>query len=49
VIFGVLLNRFNTFVIAYNPPYTETSYFPSISYPGLKKKREIQVSISATS
>jgi Ni/Fe-hydrogenase subunit HybB-like protein len=30
VIFGVLLNRFNNFVIAYNPPYTETSYFPSI-------------------
>jgi len=30
VIFGVLLNRFNTFVIAYNPPYTDTSYFPSI-------------------
>ena len=30
VIFGVLINRFNNFVIAYNPPYTETSYFPSI-------------------
>jgi Ni/Fe-hydrogenase subunit HybB-like protein len=30
VIFGVVLNRFNNFVIAYNPPYTETSYFPSI-------------------
>jgi Ni/Fe-hydrogenase subunit HybB-like protein len=30
VIFGVLLNRFNNFVIAYNPPYTESSYFPSI-------------------
>ena len=30
VIFGVLLNRFNNFVIAYNPPYTETSYFPAI-------------------
>jgi Ni/Fe-hydrogenase subunit HybB-like protein len=30
VIFGVLLNRFNNFVIAYNPPYTDTSYYPSI-------------------
>lgn len=30
VIFGVLLNRFNNFVIAYDPPYTEASYFPSI-------------------
>jgi len=30
VIFGVVLNRFNNFVIAYNPPYTDTSYFPSI-------------------
>lgn len=30
VISGVVLNRFNNFVIAYNPPYTETSYFPSI-------------------
>ena len=30
VIFGVVLNRFNNFVIAYNPPYTEASYFPSI-------------------
>jgi Ni/Fe-hydrogenase subunit HybB-like protein len=30
VIIGVVLNRFNTFVIAYNPPYTDTSYFPSI-------------------
>jgi Ni/Fe-hydrogenase subunit HybB-like protein len=30
VILGVVLNRFNNFVIAYNPPYTETSYFPSI-------------------
>lgn len=29
VIFGVLLNRFNNFVIAYNPPYTDSSYFPS--------------------
>lgn len=30
VIFGVLLNRFNNFVIAYDPPYTDASYFPSI-------------------
>lgn len=30
VIFGVLLNRFNSFVIAYNPPYTDSTYFPSI-------------------
>ena len=30
VILGIVLNRFNNFVIAYNPPYTETSYFPSI-------------------
>ncbi|MFH1195618.1 MAG: Ni/Fe-hydrogenase cytochrome b subunit [bacterium] len=30
VIFGVLLNRFNNFVTAYNPPYADQSYFPSI-------------------
>lgn len=30
VIFGVVFNRFNNYIIAYNPPYTETSYFPSI-------------------
>lgn len=30
VIFGVVLNRFNNFVVAYNPPYTESTYFPSI-------------------
>lgn len=30
VIFGVLLNRFNNFVIAYDPPYTDASYFPSV-------------------
>jgi Ni/Fe-hydrogenase subunit HybB-like protein len=30
VIFGVLINRFNNFIIAYNPPYTNTSYFPAI-------------------
>lgn len=30
LILGVVLNRFNNFVIAYNPPYTEATYFPSI-------------------
>ncbi|MGK9477753.1 NrfD/PsrC family molybdoenzyme membrane anchor subunit [Melioribacter sp. OK-6-Me] len=30
VIFGVLLNRINNFIIAYNPPYKFTPYFPSI-------------------
>ncbi|MGD9488456.1 MAG: NrfD/PsrC family molybdoenzyme membrane anchor subunit [Calditrichaceae bacterium] len=30
VIFGVLLNRINTFLIAYTPPYAMNSYFPSI-------------------
>lgn len=30
VVFGVLLNRFNNFIIAYNPPYADYSYFPSI-------------------
>lgn len=30
VIFGVLMNRFNNFVTAYNPPYAIESYFPSI-------------------
>ncbi len=30
VIFGVLLNRINTFIIAYTPPYAMNSYFPSI-------------------
>jgi len=30
VIFGILINRFNNFIIAYNPPYTDASYFPSI-------------------
>jgi Ni/Fe-hydrogenase subunit HybB-like protein len=29
VIFGVLLNRINTFIVAYNPPYASHSYFPS--------------------
>lgn len=30
VIFGVALNRINNFIVAYNPPYATTSYFPSI-------------------
>ncbi|MFC2134979.1 NrfD/PsrC family molybdoenzyme membrane anchor subunit [Bacteroidota bacterium] len=30
VIIGVTLNRMNNFLVAYNPPYAETSYFPSI-------------------
>ena len=29
VIFGVLLNRINTFIVAYTPLYAEKSYFPS--------------------
>jgi Ni/Fe-hydrogenase subunit HybB-like protein len=29
-VFGVLLNRINTFVVAYNPPYSVNAYFPSI-------------------
>lgn len=29
VVFGVLLNRINNFVIAYTPPYADYSYFPS--------------------
>ncbi len=29
VVFGVLLNRINNFVVAYNPPYSTHSYFPS--------------------
>jgi len=29
VVIGVLLNRINNFVVAYNPPYSTTSYFPS--------------------
>ncbi len=30
VIFGVLLNRINNFIVAYNPPYKFSTYFPSI-------------------
>ncbi|MDP3150405.1 MAG: Ni/Fe-hydrogenase cytochrome b subunit [Ignavibacteria bacterium] len=29
VVFGVLLNRINNFVVAYTPPYSTQSYFPS--------------------
>lgn len=29
VVFGVLLNRFNNFIVAYNPPYKFSTYFPS--------------------
>ena len=30
VIFGVVLNRINVFLVAYNPPYSTRAYFPSI-------------------
>jgi Ni/Fe-hydrogenase subunit HybB-like protein len=30
VIFGVVMNRFNNFITAYNPPYAEEAYLPSI-------------------
>ena len=30
VIAGVLLNRINTFIVAYTPPYSYAAYFPSI-------------------
>jgi Ni/Fe-hydrogenase subunit HybB-like protein len=30
VIFGVLLNRINNFIVAYRPPYSYGPYFPSI-------------------
>ena len=29
VVFGVLLNRINNFIVAYTPPYSTKSYFPS--------------------
>ncbi len=29
VVFGVLINRINNFVVAYTPPYSSGSYFPS--------------------
>lgn len=31
VIFGVLLNRINTFLIAYHPPYANYMYYPSLA------------------
>jgi octaheme c-type cytochrome (tetrathionate reductase family) len=30
VIFGVILNRFNVFLVAYEPPYLQKAYFPSV-------------------
>jgi Ni/Fe-hydrogenase subunit HybB-like protein len=30
VVLGVLLNRINNFIVAYTPPYSTKSYFPSI-------------------
>ena len=30
VVFGVFLNRLNTFLVAYNPPHAIKTYFPSI-------------------
>jgi octaheme c-type cytochrome (tetrathionate reductase family) len=30
VIFGVVLNRINVFLVGYNPPYSVKAYFPSI-------------------
>jgi Ni/Fe-hydrogenase subunit HybB-like protein len=30
VVFGVILNRFNSFITAYHPPYATQDYFPSI-------------------
>jgi Ni/Fe-hydrogenase subunit HybB-like protein len=39
VVFGVLLNRINNFVIAYHPPYATAPYFPSIG--------EISVTVGA--
>jgi len=29
VVFGVLLNRINNFIVAYNPPYSTNFYIPS--------------------
>lgn len=29
VVAGVLINRINTFIVAYHPPYAKTPYFPS--------------------
>jgi Ni/Fe-hydrogenase subunit HybB-like protein len=30
IVGGVALNRINVFLVSYNPPYTQQSYFPSI-------------------
>jgi octaheme c-type cytochrome (tetrathionate reductase family) len=30
IIFGVMLNRINVFLVGYNPPYSTKAYFPSI-------------------
>ena len=30
IVFGVLLNRINVFIVAYTPPVTKSSYFPAI-------------------
>jgi octaheme c-type cytochrome (tetrathionate reductase family) len=30
IIFGVVLNRINVFLVGYNPPYSPKAYFPSI-------------------
>jgi len=30
IIFGVVLNRINVFLVGYNPPYSAKAYFPSI-------------------
>jgi Ni/Fe-hydrogenase subunit HybB-like protein len=30
IVFGVALNRVNVFLVGYQPPYAETSYFPAI-------------------
>ena len=29
-VIGVMLNRINTFLVAYSPPYALKSYFPSV-------------------
>ncbi len=30
IIFGVVLNRINVFLVGYNPPYATKAYFPSV-------------------
>lgn len=39
VVFGVFINRFNNFIIAYDPPYNTSTYFPSFG--------EISVTVGA--